>query len=59
MSALDTHIDVSPEVLSQAIEQHVLLQKDKLSRGTLEAWVARIPDKHIRDRVLRRIQSEK
>lgn len=49
----------SPEVLSQAIEQHVLLQKDKLSRGTLEAWVARIPDKHIRDRVLRRIQSEK
>lgn len=41
----------SPEVLSQAIEQHVLLQKDKLTDEALRGWAARIPDALIRHRV--------
>jgi hypothetical protein len=45
----------SPDVLSQAIEQYILLQKGKLTDRTLRGWAERIPDEITRNRVLRRL----
>lgn len=42
----------SPEVLSQAIEQHILLHKNNTPAGVLMEWAARIPDPLTRHRFL-------